>query len=223
MIPKTVLELLDVDGSTNVTPSALLSYADVQEHLKLDGSADQTLVQTIITAATRRLEAYTGRKFMRQHWSIYYDNFPQLYKDSAWWDGSKDGAVSELYDASENPIELPFGPCMSVTFVRAYDRTDGSVVMDSSTYQLDSVGPVGRIALRSGSTWPTTTLRALNGVHIRGIFGMGTAASVISDEIKHAAKITVAAMYENRGDTSDGKIPSLAQTLLEPFKLWRLR
>lgn len=220
-IAQSVLETLD--GTTDVTPSPILTYADIQSHLKLDGSADQTLVESLISAATKRLEQFIDRKILRQHWSVYFDNFPREYKKDGWFDGYRDGAVTELYTSNE-PIELPFGPCISVSYVRVYDQTDGTTVVDATNYSVDNIGPMGRIALKIGGMWPSVTPRPVNGIHIRGVFGIAGSASIVPHDIKQAIKISVSELYEKRGDNSaDPGLPKGAQMLLEPYRRWKIR
>lgn len=219
MIPISILETLD--GTTDVTPAALLSYSDIQTHLKLDGSADQTIVEAMISAATKLVENYIDRKLVTQHWSVYFDWFPSRPSANDWWDGVRDGAVSTL-TSSNAAIELPFGPCQSISYVRAYDETDGTTLVDASNYSVDNKGPIGRIALRSGGVWPSVTLRPVNGVHVRGVFGMGS-ASIIPHDIKHAVKMAVSEFYEHRGDAESKGLPLGVQILLEPYRRWKLR
>lgn len=223
MKPPIATPVLETEG----TP--VLSYSDIQNHLKLDGSADQTLVESLITVATKRVEQFIGRKLTSQEWSIYFDEFPSA-KNDIWFDGMRDGHISQL-STYNVPLEVPFGPCSSIAFVRGYDSTDGTIAVDASNYQVDTFGPLTKIALRLGGQWPSATLRPLNGVHVKGTFGLGGTASVPLD-IKHAIKIVVANLYENRGDnqskssdddSAGGAIPKLAQTLLESYRLWKLR
>lgn len=220
MIPITKLETLDIDGTTSVAPAAILSYSDIQTHLKLDGSADQSLVEGLISAATKRLEAYCDRKFITQVWSIYYDYFPREEKEK-WWDGTREGSIKELTEQIDH-IDLPFGPCQSIAYIKTVDQdgTEGTVA--STAYMVDTVGPVARIALKVGNLWPTTILAPVNGVHIRGTFGFGGTASIPLD-VMSAVKITVANMYENRGDMKAAEaLPSTAMMLLESYKRWKL-
>lgn len=216
----SVLELFGTDGTTDVTPAAVLSYTDIQNHLKLDGTADQSLVESLISAATKRVEQFIGRKLVSQHWSIYFDCFPRAQSND-FWDGMQDGHVASLAGPGQS-MDLPFGPCQTVSWVRGYDQTDGTVAVDASNYSVDTFGPFGRIKLKVGGQWPSATLRPVNGVHVRGVFGFGS-ASVIPHDIKHAIKITVANLYEKRGDNDSGSaIPVGAQTLLETYRLWKL-
>lgn len=228
MIPTMVLENFDTDGSTSVTPTAALSYSDIQDHLKLDGTTDQALVESLVSAVTKRIEQYIDCKIITQHWSIYYDNFPMGEKKDQWWDGVRDGHIGDLF-APINKIELPFGPCQSITYLKTFDQDDNGTVFSSSNYSVDTKSRVGRLALKIGQVWPVTILRSVNGVQIRGVFGFGGTESVPLD-IKQALKISVAKLYESRGDEAEDQranlspttIPATAQMLLEPYRRWKL-
>jgi uncharacterized phiE125 gp8 family phage protein len=228
MIPKSILETLALDGTTALTISPILSFADIQTFLRIDGTTDQPLVQSLISGVTKRIESFIDRKIVTQVWSVYYDWFPFKDKLDNWWDGERQGSVKELY-ADVNYIDLPFGPCQSLDFVKSFDQTDVGTVFDAASYSLDTISPVPRIALKIGYIWPTTILRPVNGVQVRGTFGFGAPTNVPQDIIE-AMKITVAYMYENRGDadvtltakTTPVSIPTTAQMLLEPYRRFKL-
>ncbi len=213
-VPKPVIE-------SDVTPSSIVDYSEIQSHLRLDGTDDQTLVENLISAVTNKIESSIGRKLITQVWSIYYDFFPRKDKADAWWDGQRDGVPSDLY-TNIGHLELPFGPCQTVSFFRTYDESDSTSSFDASLYSVDLISGFPKIALKSGSVWPTTVLRPVNGIHIKATFGYGAKAAVPA-QIKEACKIMVANLYQNRGDGSlDEAIPTTAQMLLEPFKKWRI-
>jgi len=205
----------------DVTPSAVLDYTEVQTYLRLDGTDDQTLVENLISAVTDKVENFIGKKLITQVWSVYYDFFPRKLKEDAWWDGSRDGAISELYYPIQF-LRLPFGPCQSLYFFNTYDSTDGTVLFDASSYTLDNISGNPKVALRNGFSWPTTMLRPLNGIHIKATFGYGT-KSQVPNQIKEAIKIGVANLYEHRGDIEpESSLPNTAQMLLQSFKRWKV-
>lgn len=207
---------------SDVTPARVLDYTEVQSYLRLDGTDDQPLVLGLIDAVTSRVEEFIGRKLISQVWSIYYDFFPKADKQDAWWDGVRDGAPQDLY-AQINHLNLPFGPCSTVSFFRTYDENDSTYAFDSSLYTLDTISGKPKIALKIGQTWPSTTIRPVNGIHIKGTFGFGTASSAVPQAIKEAVKITVANLYEHRGEMKpDEGLPSTAQMLLGPFRRWKV-
>jgi hypothetical protein len=207
---------------SDVTPAAILDYTECQTFLRLDGTTDQALVEALISAVTKKVEDYLGRKLITQVWSIYYDFFPTQNNPDTWWDGARDGAVSELY-SEVRYLELPFGPCQSVYFVKTFDGTDGGSVFDASLYQVDTIGMNPKIALRRNSTWPSTSLRTVNGIQVKATLGYGATGASVPSDIKEAVKICVAKLYENRGDVViKDAIPTTAQMLLDSHRKWKV-
>lgn len=207
---------------TDVTPAAVLDFTEVQTFLRLDGTTDQSLVNSLIEAVTKKIEDYTGRKFITQVWSVYYDFFPKTSKEEAWWDGVRDGAISELY-APIRFLELPFGPCQSAYFVKTYDESDAASTFDASLYKVEQYSANPKVSLKSGGTWPSGVLRPTNGIQVKATFGYGSTGASVPAPIREAIKIMVAKLYEHRGDevTTDA-IPKTAQVLLENYRTWRL-
>lgn len=212
--PKTMME-------SDVTPTAILDYTEAQTFLRLDGTQDQTLVESLIGAVTEKIESHISKKLITQVWSVYFDFFPRKYNSDEWWDGERDGAVASLY-SSVNFLDLPFGPCQTVSFVRAYDESDGTTTVDASTYSVDTVGDYPKIRLKSGGVWPAITLRPVNGVHVKATFGYGAKTDVPKAVIE-AAKIMLANVYEHRGDVkAPSSIPPAALALLDHFRKSRI-
>lgn len=212
--------MLGMKSKLDSTPSAVMAYTDIQVHLRLDGTTDQTLVEGMISAVTKRIESFIDQKLMTQVWSIFYDKFPTENADDqdAWWDGEQVGHVNSL-SKSIRKLELPFGPCTSVSFIKTFDESDGTYTMDGSLYSVDYIGPRPVIALKSGNSWPSTTLRPVNGIQVQATFGM----SSVPEDIKSAMKICVSRLYENRGDAIENFVfPSTALLLLDPYKNWKV-
>lgn len=202
-----------------------VSLTEVKTFLRIDGSSEDTILTTLIKAATLRLEALTDRKFVTQTLDIFYDSFPMSMKND-WWDGTKEMAMSELQSCSDH-IKLPIGPMQSVTGLYTYDDSDVEYMMSASSYYADTQSPMGGIYLRQGGVWPTTVLRPSNGVRIRGVFGFGTGyvdannPSQVPNDIQEAIKILVSNMYEHRGDELP-KIPASAALLVEPYRRYKV-
>lgn len=203
MIAKSVL---------NTAPASLaVPLATVKQYLRIDGTSEDTEVTSLINASTQRLEKLSDRKFVSQKWDIYFDSFPYFHKKD-WWDGVRDGAMSELY-SPQSKIELPFGPLISVQSFETYDDDDVAYLFASSNYNVDTASPFGVVALKIGSVWPQTVLRSINGIKIAATFGY----AAVPEDIAQAIQILVAAMYENRGDEIP-KIPGQCGLLIEPYR-----
>ena len=135
-----------------VTPPAAepVLLADARQQARIDTTADDALIASLITGSRQWAEKFTGRAFVTQTWQIAIDLLPQAAEN--WWDGERQGPVTGL-DAV-NYISLPRAPLQSVTSVQYFDNTDGATVWPASNYFVDTVREPGRLALRMGSVWP---------------------------------------------------------------------
>ena len=69
--------------------------------------------------------------------------------------------------------------------------------------------------------------RALNGIEIDVTVGVGGTAAAVPEPLRLAVRLTLAALYENRGDVVDptenpGLLPLAAQALVAPWRMGRL-
>jgi len=210
LIPKPVLASGPTEDAVSLT--------ELKSHLRVDGTADDTALTIMLGAVIKSVETVIEKKLVTQSWNIFFDDFPNSPSDD-WWDGEREGAISSMRKPLKH-IELPFGPLQSVTEFVSIDESDTEIEFASSNWSADLVSPIPKICLRIGGTWPTTVLRPLNGVRIKGVFGYGLAAAV-PKEIKQAILMCGAKLYENRGDTVDGEkltLPSTAMALLAPYR-----
>lgn len=206
---------------------------DVKTFLRVDGTTEDDLINSLIKAATQRLEKETNRKFVTQTWDVFYDAFGAIPDNEIWWDGSREGAESMLYKSCRS-LDMPFGPLQSVTYLKVFNDDDTEETFDSSNYQVDTAGNKGAVALRYGASWPANVLRPKNGIVVRGVFGFGLGyievdpgedtPSTIPIDIQTAIKIMVAKLYENRGDAVDTgfSIPATALAILGPYMDYRV-
>lgn len=213
-----------------VTAPAKLAIAlsTVKEFLRIDTDAEDTALKVMIKAATSRIEEYIDKKIVNQKWNIFYDGFKIKTggMDTEWWDGVRDGAISML-QVCEPEIKLPFGNLSTVESFKTFDDEDEEYIFSSINYHVDSNSDYGRIVLKKGKSWPTTTLRTVNGICIEAIFGYGegadeeTGITTTPEDIATAILNFVAVIYERRGDELP-KIPDNALMLLEPYKNYRI-
>jgi uncharacterized phiE125 gp8 family phage protein len=191
-----------INGESLITTPASepLSLSEVKLSLKVDNSADDTLISSIITAARRYCEFYTRRQFVTATWEIYLNEFP---------------------DISE--IEIPKPPLQSVGFVKYYDTASTPVLQTwtaSGNYEVDIKATPGRLLLIDGICWPDTNHQA-NAVTIRFDAGYGVAAAV-PDDIKTAMRLLMGHWYENREDVVTGAVPMKLQRSVDAL-LWMNR
>ncbi len=72
--------------------------------------------------------------------------------------------------------------------------------------------------LNADLTWPTVSLRPINGVIIDFTAGYGADASTVPDSVKNAIYIYCTHMYENR-ESESGTIPKEFYDLLRPDRM----
>lgn len=160
-----------------------LPRSEVKAWLKIDEAdvTDDPLVDSLLTTARRRLEAYTQRACLIQTFDAY------------------------LAEAPCAAIELPRSPLVSVTSIKGFTDTDatdtGGASMSSSQYYLDLASEPGQVVPFSGFTFPIGT-RIANPVIVRFTAGYtsSSGASAVPAELKTAIKQYVAYLYEHRGD-----------------------
>lgn len=196
-------------------PSQIMTTAEAKSYLRVDTSTDDTLIDSMIASATYAVENYLNLKLLNQTWNVWLDYFPMRNKD-VWWDGSRDGAISELYE-SLNYIEVPLGPLSSVTHFKTYDNDDTAYTFSSANYYVDTKKGHGRIYVRQGESWPTTDLRNGNGIEIRCVFGYGSSSSSVPAPIMAALRETLGMLYDCRG-ASERVMPLSAMGMLDAYR-----
>lgn len=170
-----------------------VTLAEAKSHCRVDTSDDDTLLEGLIKATRQYLDGQTGwlnRALCTQTWDLYLDAFPSA------------------------EIRIPLPPLQSVTHVK-YDDVNGVEQTVSSTdYDVDKVDGLspGYVVPASSFSWPTT-YDAINAVRVRFVAGWATdggspAVAQTPWPIKHAIKMMVSDMYENRESVVIGTISS---------------
>ena len=177
-----------------------ISLDEAKRHVRID--IDETdhddYLHDLITAARDQVEMITWRKLITQTWYAYLQDWPK-------------GTY----------IELPFGKLQSVTAIKYTDVDGDESTWDSDEYIVGTDYQKGRVTLADGYTWPNETLYPSNPVEIEFVCGYGLAVSVPA-QIKHAMKMIISELFENREITIIGTIFKEMETvnnLLSNFRL----
>jgi len=175
---------------------AVLTLSEVKLHLKIDSSADDTLITNLISAATESCQEYTNRYFTTTVVEQYSDTF--------------DG-VKQLYKS----------PVISITHIKYYDSNNSLQTWDAANYIVDNVSQPARIGLEVQKAYPIIADR-MNAVVVKYSVGYGAAADV-PQAIKSAILLTIGNLYENRQSVITGRtateLPLSSQYLLNQFKV----
>lgn len=151
-----------------------LTVSEVKTHLKIDVSAEDTLLAGYLTAARMQCELEARRAFVTQTLQL---------KLEAWPWGEE--------------ICLPRPPLQSVTSVVYVDSDGNSHTVSAADYIVDTASEPGRLILAYGLGWPGATLQPGPAITITYVAGYGAAADVPAT-YKQAILLAVGHFYENR-------------------------
>jgi len=189
-------------GLSLITPPVgePITTAEAKEHLIVTETDDDSYIAALISAATLKLENDTSRRFLTQTWDYYMDEFP---------------------DSDE--LILPYPPLQSITSIKYLDTNGVEQTFAAADYIVDTYSEEGRIALDEGESWPSTQ-PVINAVYTRMVVGYGLAASV-PEALKHALKLYLSLLYENREPIVMGtivsKIPDSIGALVSMYRILR--
>jgi uncharacterized phiE125 gp8 family phage protein len=173
-----------------------VSLNEVKEHLRVDFTDHDTLISSLIEAATGHLEKRCRRAFVTQEWRLELAAF-----------------------AAE--IEIPLPPLVSVDQIDYTDAAGSQQTLPASVYNVDTASTPGRVVRADGADWPETKM-VPGAVRIAFTAGFGGAADVPGD-IKAAIKLMVGHWYENREAVIVGQaaseLPMAVDALIAPYRV----
>ena len=175
----------------------LFTTAEAKDFLKVDTTADDTLIDSLIKAATQSCQIFTNRYFLDTRVTQYSDNWFEFYR---------------LYKS----------PVIAITHVKYYDTNDTLQTLASSNYILDNISQPARIGISVDGTLPNLADR-INAVEVKYSVGYGFTSDDVPEGIKQAVLITIGNWYENRQTVITGRtateLPLSSQYLLEQYKI----
>lgn len=182
-----------------VEPVAL---AEAKAHLRVDDSAEDTLIASLIVTSRLHVEAAAGLALITQSWSWYLD---------AWPPGPA--------------LMLPLRPIQSIAAVRLYDEAGAATIIDPATYLLDGAGAPPRLVRHGALPWPTPG-RIANGIEVAFTAGFGPAPADVPAPVRQAILLLVAHWHEHRSPLEEGTpaapLPTMVSDLLAPYRSVRL-
>ncbi len=177
-----------------------ISVADAKVHLRLDGSAEDALIASLILTSRLHLESALSIALITQSWTLSLDAWP------------------------EASVMFPIRPVLAITSARVLSATNVATTIAASDYLLDGSGLKPRL-VRTGSAWPLPG-KAANGVEIAFTAGFGPAATDVPSPIRQALLMLVAHWYEHRDPieigSSSSNIPKAVSDLMMPYRAVRL-
>ncbi len=177
-------------------PTQIVTVAEVKDHLRIDGTAEDTLIQRYIDAAVDAIEGPYGIGVLMgsQEWEFYQDYFTPT-------------------------IRIPVYPVISIDEIRYVDEGGTEQVLSTDVYQVDTASNPARIARDYNQTWPQTQARALNGVTVKFTGGYTS----VPEALRAAVILWVSHMYEVRQPfivgTNVMEVPYTVEELLNRYRV----
>lgn len=173
-----------------------VTRAECALFMRYSGTLQNDVIDSLIKAATKYVQQWTGRTLVTTTFEFYYD-----------W----------LLDS----LQLPVADCTSITSIYYKDNTDNYTVLTSTLYELDNKSLINAINRKYGSTYPAVC-PVVNAVKVTFVSGFG-AASAVPDSLKTAVKMMVAQCYENREglQMSDLKENPTIKQLMNDYTIYK--
>lgn len=179
-----------------------VSLAEAKAHLRVDGTAEDALIQSLVVTSRLHIEAALGLALITQGWSYFLDRWP------------KGGRIS-----------LPLRPVASLTHVRVWDDAVVVVSLDPADFLLDGQGMPPRLVPLAAAP-PRAPGRPVNGIEVTFLAGFGPTPDDVPATIRHALLLLVAHWYENREPIEIGggatAVPAMVSELLAPYRRRRM-
>lgn len=165
---------------------------EVKIYARIDGSSEDDLIDSFITAVRQATEKYLGRALITQTITTVFDSW---YSDI---------------------IILPRPPLVSVTELRTIDEDNNTTAYSSDNYYIQTKSEPGSLVIKFDKIPPDNTDRFHGGYEIEYVAGYG-----IDDDVPSAIKLGitlwVADVYENRVPISEP--PGIVQTIMAPYRI----
>lgn len=177
-----------------------VTVAEAKAHLRIDGSAEDTLVASLILTSRLHIETALGLALITQSWRYVLD---------AW--------------AEARHVDLPLRPLQAVEEVRVISAAGDPQIVAASQYLVDVASVPPRLVRRAALPAPG---KPAAGIEIDIAAGYGDAAADVPAPIRQALLMLVAHWYEHRDPIEVGApettVPRPVGDLLAPYRIPRL-
>lgn len=176
-----------------------VTLAEAKAHCKIDASDEDAYITALITAAREMVCTLTGRSLINETWTATLDAWPAVDALHDWWDGVREGPISQL---AASYVELTKAPNVAITSVNLLDEDNAATLWAATGYYLVDNHGYGRLTLRRGQVWPIP-LRDAGAIVITFTAGYGASAASVPFALKHAIMLLVSHWFENRMPASE--------------------
>ncbi len=161
--------------------SSPVDLSTVKDHLRVETTDEDALIQSYIDAALAYLDGPYGGGFVlgSQVWEYYLDHFPPSFS-------------------------IPLYPVQSIDEIRYVDEGGTEQTLNASEYRVDTVSNPARIVPGYNETWPSTREREPNAVTVNFTVGFDP----LPKDIQQLVFFLVSHYYEMRSPVISGTTAS---------------
>lgn len=180
-----------------------ISLEETKSFMRIDGSDDDILINSLIAAARIYIETTMGLIMISESWSYYIDKWP-----------------------NKSVIYMPLSPIISVDEIRIHSSPSSYETLEAEHYQADIYSNHPRIKiLNTPSTTPLAS--SLNQIEIQITAGFGDQISDVPSDLKQAMLMLVTHWFEKREPIGYGgtfvKVPVAIEAILSNYKKYRVQ
>jgi len=177
-----------------------VTVAEARQHLRIDGTDEDSYIEILIKVARQLCEQYSGLSFITQSREIKLDRFP-----------------------CSSIIEIPYGPIQTIDDFTYIDSSgDSQPLTETTDFIVDIHSSPARV--QYVNSWPST-LNRFSSVTIAYTSGYANDDhDPIPEVIKHAMLLHIGSLYENRQNdvlgTSVNSLNMNSEYLLDTIKVY---
>jgi uncharacterized phiE125 gp8 family phage protein len=176
-----------------------LSLAEAKAFLRVDDTAEDGLIATLIAAARLHVEGSTARATIAQAWRVVLDEWPL-----------------------DGEVRLPVGPVLSLTSITVLDDDGEPHELDSDQFTVGG----GDMLFVPAEVDGMPALRQRLGIEIDYVAGFGTEPADVPSDLRQAMLALVAYWHANRDAVivagSGAVVPAGFDRLISNYRRVRL-
>ena len=205
-----------------------VTLSEAKAHLRIDSDAEDALISSLVTAATRWAEDYCDRTWCYTQWQMstdsFYGNVGSPVQFGLRADGNNiDGrqtVVPNLDLELQRPPMAQSGTATAVTITYTPSAGASTATLSASEYRVDRLSTPGVCRPLYGQTWPSHLLD-FNSTTVTYWAGYSADGTSVPDGAKSAIKMIVAHLWKNREmstETALTEVPMGVKALLDTLR-----
>ena len=180
-----------------------VTLADAKQHMRVDGAADDVLIEDLIAAARRYLDGRhgrLGRALITQTWTLTLATWPRV-------------------------IELDFPPVQAVGSIEYVDPAGTTQTLDPAKYRVRGLNATEPATVRRApdAEWPDVADDP-EAITVTFTAGYGDNPADVPEPIRHALKLLIADWYDKREASMAvnglSEIPTGVEDIVTQYRNW---